>query len=81
MKVRCIRDVIYNKSIYFNSGKVYDVRVYDNDNSRVSVYFCSNRAFRFYCSVERSNYTGFLIYEDYFISLEDYRESQIDKLL
>ena len=78
MKVICIKDVIYNNTRYFNSGKVYDVKsVYDNG---ISVYFRYDRAFRFYCSVERSNYTGFLIYEDYFISLEDYRGLKLREL-
>ena len=82
MRVMCIKDVYYKSSYddeemcYFDKDKVYEVdKEYDYG---ISVYVTFNdqpSSFMFY-------YDNMgLMYEDYFISLEDHRESQIDKLI
>jgi hypothetical protein len=90
MRVMCIKDV-YHKSrydeemCYFDSGKVYEVNeVYDYG---ISVYVTFNdppSSFMFYydnASIAfNTKYMG-LIYKDYFISIEDYRDKILNELI
>jgi hypothetical protein len=82
MRVMCIKDV-YHKSrydeemCYFDSGKVYEVNeVYDYG---ISVTFNDPpSSFMFY--YDNTKYMG-LIYKDYFISIEDYRDKVLNELI
>ena len=93
MKVMCIKDIIYAGAygladkIYFSKDKVYTVnKEYDYG---VSVYVDYNdppSSFMFYydsgtldTSSSSSKYMG-LMYEDYFVSIEDYRNNQLKEL-
>ena len=89
----CIKDVYYKSSYddeemcYFDKDKVYEVdKEYDYG---ISVYVTFNdppSSFMFYYDnvglpSEYYHVRHRKMYEDYFISLEDHRESQIDKLI
>ena len=84
MRVKCIKDVYYksrydDEMCYFDKDKVYEVdKEYDYG---ISVYVTFNdppSSFMFY--YDNGRYMG-LIYKDYFVSIEDYRDKQIDELL
>ena len=88
MRVKCIKDVYYksayNKEMcYFDKDKVYDVNeVYAYG---ISVYVTFNdppSSFMFYYDNTKYNtkYMG-LIYKDYFISIEDYRDKVLNELI
>ena len=94
MRVMCIKDVYYKsrydeEMCYFDSGKVYEVNeVYDYG---ISVYVTFNdppSSFMFYydsgtleeTSSSNTKYMG-LIYKDYFISIEDYRDKVLNELI
>ena len=71
----CIKDVLY----FYESGKVYDV-VQEFDNSvLISLAHIANHSEQGYRFYYRKAYLG-LIYEDYFISLEDYRYLKLVEL-
>jgi len=84
MRVKCIKDVYYksayNKEMcYFDKDRVYDVNVVYTYG--ISVYVTYNdppSSFMFY--YDNGRYMG-LIYQDYFISVEDYRDKVLMELI
>jgi len=84
MRVMCIKDVYYKsrydeEMCYFDSGKVYEVNeVYDYGISVYVTYNDPPSSFMFY--YDNGRYMG-LIYQDYFISVEDYRDKVLMELI
>jgi len=84
MRVKCIKDVYYksgyNKEMcYFDKDRVYDVNeVYAYGISVYVTYNDPPSSFMFY--YDNGRYMG-LIYEDYFISVEDYRDKVLMELI
>ena len=78
MRVKCLRDVYHSDMLYFSKDKVYTVN--KEYYYGVSVYVKYNdpqSSFMFY--YDNSKYMG-LVYDDYFVSIEEYRNNQLKEL-
>ena len=88
MRVKCLRDVYQSDMLYFSKDRVYTVN--KEYYYGVSVYVKYNdppSSFMFYydsgtleTSSSSSKYMGF-VYEDYFVSIEEYRDRILNELI
>jgi len=89
-KVICINDFTNGGDVLFTKGKSYtsdDTPIIYDPNTLQPVYCCVvrdnyNMLYKFYKSKEtESQLYDTLYFPDYFVDLEEYRESQIGKVL
>ena len=83
MRYRCIRgdyrDGVGNVS-YLDVGKMYNLVI--SDEVRTGIIEVSGCIFYIgYSNNNHQGQTAMVRFEDYFVSIEDYRDKQIDELL